>query len=60
VLGEVRRTEGFAGGLTADDVRFRARIAAALNQILDDVGEDALIPALREGEHPLRLSRLSL
>jgi hypothetical protein len=41
-------------------VRFRARIAAALNQMLDDVGEDALIQALREGEHPLRLSRLSL
>ena len=54
---DVRRDAGLSSGDTDDDVRFRALVADALDQILRDLGEDDLLDALRD--RSLRLDRLT-
>ena len=55
---DVRRDAGLSSGDTDDDVRFRALVADALDQMLRDLGEDALLDALRDRDS-LRLDRLT-
>ena len=58
VRDDARRDAGLSGGATADDARFRSLVADALNHMMHDLGEDALIGALRDSDE-LRLGRLT-
>ena len=58
VRDDARRGARLSRGGTDDDVRFRSLVADTLNQMLHDLGDDALIDALR-GSEALRLERLT-
>ena len=58
VRDDARRDAGLSSGDTDDDVRFRVLVADALDQMLCDLGEDALLDALRTRDS-LRLDRLT-
>jgi hypothetical protein len=58
VRDDARRDAGLSNGGTDDDVRFRSLVADALNQMLHNLGEEALIDALRNSD-ALRLGRLT-
>ena len=58
VRDDARRDAGLSRGGTDDDVRFRSLVADTLNQMLHDLGDDALIDALRSSD-ALRIERLT-